>query len=731
MMMVTILIGLTSLYGGRGGYELFNARTVEFGNFAFDLIADYYYQGYIDTADSDTFHDRRHFGSGWLTLTFAPFPYFELFGHLTGFLHYDEKVEPIEIPIRARKDAYVYGSRSFGGGVKLGYPIVDGFPFSLIIGGRAAITASFNPPQNYDTLINRGFPPPENHSPDYDLRFLTTLEFGALGLNLNLGQIIRGRDRNTLLDRPDLGIYGLGLDLNVRNRTWLFGEIYTLGDSSHFTGGLKLGLFPNSTFDIFFKRSLSDSQWRVAAGLSIFSTITPQVKKGAVISGRVVDMETQTPLLAVISFPGSDVRSTMTRPDGSYRVELPPGGYLILVQASGYRPKERPIQVSAGSELIFDVALTPSRGYQEPIGRIRGRIFSEREEPIDGEVEVLGADVPEVRAEGGEFLIEVEPGRYEVAVHAPGYRPAGKIIYVKEEGEEVQADFYLREEAPIPGGLGKISGFIRDKETEQPISARVRAGGREVMTDEMGYYELEVGAGKPLVQVEADGYRPGKRVVEVEEGSDILLDFFLVRKRPKGVIIGSIYEAETMEPAVAEVIIEGRKVNIVTTDPRTGIFRIETEPGEYYVSVRSDGLETPKAKVELEAGEIEVLTFYLARREKREVSIPSFRPIYFDYGSTQYRYEDIDYLNRVAAYLLKHRDQRIEIRGHTDSVGPELQNLILSQRRAEVVRDYLISQGVEPARIYARGYGESLPVGDNRTLSGRELNRRVEFRILP
>jgi len=72
----------------------------------------------------------------------------------------------------------------------------------------------------------------------------------------------------------------------------------------------------------------------------------------------------------------------------------------------------------------------------------------------------------------------------------------------------------------------------------------------------------------------------------------------------------------------------------------------------------------------------------------------------------------------------------VEIGGHTDSVGKKDDNLMLSQRRAESVRDYLVSQGVVVQRLRAMGYGDRVPVASNDTRDGREQNRRVEFRII-
>jgi OOP family OmpA-OmpF porin len=70
------------------------------------------------------------------------------------------------------------------------------------------------------------------------------------------------------------------------------------------------------------------------------------------------------------------------------------------------------------------------------------------------------------------------------------------------------------------------------------------------------------------------------------------------------------------------------------------------------------------------------------------------------------------------------------IEGHTDAVGSDVYNQKLSERRAETVREYLIGEGISPARIETRGYGESQPVADNDTETGRASNRRVELKVL-
>ena len=84
------------------------------------------------------------------------------------------------------------------------------------------------------------------------------------------------------------------------------------------------------------------------------------------------------------------------------------------------------------------------------------------------------------------------------------------------------------------------------------------------------------------------------------------------------------------------------------------------------------------------------------------------------------------YLDRLARCF---RSRSYIVRGHTDSRGAALNNLILSQERAQAVVDYLISIGVSPNRVSAKGYGESTPVDSNRSERGRARNRRIDFRF--
>jgi outer membrane protein OmpA-like peptidoglycan-associated protein len=83
-------------------------------------------------------------------------------------------------------------------------------------------------------------------------------------------------------------------------------------------------------------------------------------------------------------------------------------------------------------------------------------------------------------------------------------------------------------------------------------------------------------------------------------------------------------------------------------------------------------------------------------------------------------------LDVVVEYMTHKKSVRIEIAGHTDNVGDKKVNKALSQKRADAVRDYLVSKGIDGARIKAVGYGDTKPTAPNTTPEGRQENRRIE-----
>ncbi len=102
----------------------------------------------------------------------------------------------------------------------------------------------------------------------------------------------------------------------------------------------------------------------------------------------------------------------------------------------------------------------------------------------------------------------------------------------------------------------------------------------------------------------------------------------------------------------------------------------------------------------------------------------------FETGKANLQPEAYKVVDELVDYLNRKEDEKIEIGGHTDDVGKAAANMILSTNRANTVRAYLISKGIAPERVTAKGYGMTMPVAENTTAEGRSLNRRTEVKVL-
>jgi OOP family OmpA-OmpF porin len=108
----------------------------------------------------------------------------------------------------------------------------------------------------------------------------------------------------------------------------------------------------------------------------------------------------------------------------------------------------------------------------------------------------------------------------------------------------------------------------------------------------------------------------------------------------------------------------------------------------------------------------------------------SIQDILFDFDSARLKSEFYTVLNEVSVVLQKNPSTKIEIRGGTDNIGPEAYNRILSQRRAQHAKNYLIGKGIEAERILAVGYGTAGNKASNANSAGRALNRRIDFMVI-
>jgi outer membrane protein OmpA-like peptidoglycan-associated protein len=117
----------------------------------------------------------------------------------------------------------------------------------------------------------------------------------------------------------------------------------------------------------------------------------------------------------------------------------------------------------------------------------------------------------------------------------------------------------------------------------------------------------------------------------------------------------------------------------------------------------------------------------LETRESARGLIVNLSDVLFDTGSSNLKSGTREKLAKVAGILLSHPGLRLQVEGHTDSVGSAEYNQRLSESRASSVRGYLVEQGITSNSVSTAGFGETMPVASNETAMGRQQNRRVEL----
>jgi len=222
-----------------------------------------------------------------------------------------------------------------------------------------------------------------------------------------------------------------------------------------------------------------------------------------------------------------------------------------------------------------------------------------------------------------------------------------------------------------------------------------------------------------------------------EKGGWDLYSFELYDKvRPEKVLFikGKVKDEQSIEPLKARIElknVETQKINEVSLDTTTGKY-VAVAPfnNDYIMTIKKEGyvyesryisrvdstFEKP-ATVDMEIKPIELEKSYL------------INDIYFDFNSYELTPASKVVLNQLIEFLELNSSLSIQIQGHTDAIGNDAANLILSENRAKSVYDYLIANHVPASRLTFKGYGETQPLATNDTEEGRALNRRTCFVI--
>lgn len=169
----------------------------------------------------------------------------------------------------------------------------------------------------------------------------------------------------------------------------------------------------------------------------------------------------------------------------------------------------------------------------------------------------------------------------------------------------------------------------------------------------------------------------------------------------------------------------------VYSNSETGKFLLSLPAGENYgISVVAEGYLFHSENFDLPKGDgFNMVTKDIELKNIKVGNNITLKNVFFNTAKWDVKADSYAELDRLVALLAEIPSLKIEISGHTDNVGSESLNELLSQKRADAVVKYLVEKGVDKNRLTAKGYGQSKPVGPNDTEQGRALNRRTEFEI--
>jgi OOP family OmpA-OmpF porin len=283
-----------------------------------------------------------------------------------------------------------------------------------------------------------------------------------------------------------------------------------------------------------------------------------------------------------------------------------------------------------------------------------------------------------------------------------------------------------------PGGLGDndIWTSKRLDNSWQKWSDPVNLGSPINTPDWDAFFTLDAGGEYAYMTTSQDSYG----------ASDIVRIKLLEKEKPDPVVLvsGNVYNAKTKQPLSASLVYEtlpdGAEAGNGISNPMDGAFKIVLPYDKNY-SIRATAdhyfaiSENLNLDSLIKAGYKEIhKDLYLVPIEVGQVV--RLNNVFFDFDKWDLRPESFIELNRVVKLLTENPSIEIEMSAHTDSRGSDEYNFKLSDNRARSVMEYIISKGIDSGRITSHGYGETKPVATNDTDEGRQLNRRVEFKIL-
>ena len=269
--------------------------------------------------------------------------------------------------------------------------------------------------------------------------------------------------------------------------------------------------------------------------------------------------------------------------------------------------------------------------------------------------------------------------------------------------------------------LGGVAVEITNTETGKTMQKN---------TNRQGLLQGRFAPGTYRISATKNGYYPSDTILKTVEVFDFDTLRLPLERIPAPIIYTlcmNIYDAETKAPIEATVRLTSQQDTVVLYTAQSsddGFIETPLTEGTYIAHLSGQGYMSKDDTLQFVRD-----TFDLYMQHIKEGIKVKIENLFFATNKTYILPQSEQAMSDLAQFLLENQGVTIHITGHTDNVGTDQANQILSEGRANAVKADLVKRGVAEDRITTEGKGESEPVADNDTEEGRQLNRRVEFII--
>jgi outer membrane protein OmpA-like peptidoglycan-associated protein len=343
-------------------------------------------------------------------------------------------------------------------------------------------------------------------------------------------------------------------------------------------------------------------------------------------------------------------------------------------------------------------------------------------ESIDAKFDVL---------EGNQYTIDVAAGQLPSAQAAPGVpldllEARNAVAIAKAAGAEQYAAGTLEKAEDM---LQRAEDYYQRKQGRTPIGTAARgavemAEDARVLTLRKKEQEREEAARRAQEEARAKAEADAAAAQQAEQQAQARADEDARRR-------AEAEQAQAQaEQAQAAALLQQQQAQQQAEAAREAAEDAQRQKEEAQMQAQAAQQaeqEAVQQKEQMRARLLAQLNQVLQTRDTARGLIVSMPDVLFDFNKYTLKPEARERLAKISGIVLAYPDLKLQIEGHTDSIGSDEYNQVLSEKRAGAVRDYLLTSGVSINNVTAIGLGKADPVADNSTAAGRKLNRRVDM----